>query len=311
MNFSAWSIRNPVGPLLAFAMLLLVGIQAFYALPITRFPNIDVPIIIVSANQPGAAPAELEGQVTKVIEDAVAGVAGVKNINANISDGNATVLVEFRMEVATAKALQDIKDVVDRIKSDLPADVETPNVTQLDIEGQAIMSFAVSSPDMTFQDLSWFVADTIKRSLQGKPGIGRIDVAGGADREVLIELDPIKLDSFGITANAVSGQLRATNTNLGGGRAEFGSGEQAIRTMGDTKDVALLAATPIALPNGHHVTLADLGTVTDGNKELRSFAVAGDTAGRDLLCLPLQRRVRGVCGRGRQCRNRQDHRRPS
>ncbi|MEO8244138.1 MAG: efflux RND transporter permease subunit [bacterium] len=277
MNFSAWSIRNPVGPLLAFALLLLVGIQAFYALPITRFPNIDVPMIIVSANQPGAAPAELEGQVAKVIEDALAGVAGVKNLTTNITDGNATVMVEFRMEVATAKALQDTKDAIDRIKSDLPADVETPNVTQLDIEGQAIMAFAVSSPDMTFQDLSWFVSDTVKRSLQGKPGIGRVDVAGGADREVQIALDPIKLDSFGITANAVSQQLRATNTNLGGGRAEFGGGEQAIRTMGDTKDVALLAATPIALPNGTHVTLSDLGTVTDGSKELRSFAVAGQT----------------------------------
>jgi len=277
MNFSAWSIRNPVGPLLAFALLLLVGIQAFYALPITRFPNIDVPMIIVSANQPGAAPAELEGQVAKVIEDAAAGITGVKNITTNISDGNATVLIEFRMEIATAKALQDTKDAIERIKADLPADVETPDVTQLDIEGQAIMAFAVSSPDMTFQDLSWFVSDTVKRTLQGKPGIGRVDVAGGADREVQVLLDPVKLESFGITANSVSQQVRVTNTNLGGGRAEFGSSEQAIRTIGDAKDVAVLAATPIALPNGTHVTLSDLGSVVDGSKDLRSFAVAGTT----------------------------------
>ena len=191
MNFSAWSIRNPVAPLLAFAMLLLVGIQSFYALPITRFPNIDVPIIMVSAGQPGAAPAELEGQVAKVLEDALAGVSGVKNITTNISDGNATLLVEFRMEVATAKALQDTKDAVDRVTPDLPADVEKPDVLQLDIEGQAILTYAVSSPAMTYQDLSWFVDDTVKRQLQGKPGIGRVDVAGGADREILIALDPI------------------------------------------------------------------------------------------------------------------------
>ena len=277
MNFSAWSIRNPIAPILAFAMLLLVGIQAFNSMPITRFPNIDVPVIIVSANQPGAAPAELEGQVAKVIEDAVAGITGVKNITTSISDGNATVAVEFRMSVATAKALQDTKDAIDRIVADLPADVETPNITQLDIEGQAILTYAVSSPSMTFQDLSWFVTDTVKRSLQGKPGIGRVDVAGGSDREIQILLDPVKLESYGISANSVSGQLRATNTNLGGGRAEFGSGEQAIRTMGDSMDVARLAATPIALPNGTHVTLADLGSVTDTNKELRSFAVSNET----------------------------------
>ena len=277
MNFSAWSIRNPVAPILAFALLMLVGIQAFYSLPITRFPNIDVPVIIVSANQPGAAPAELEGQVAKVIEDAVAGIAGVKNITTSISDGNATVAVEFRMSVATAKALQDTKDVIDRIVSDLPADVEKPNVTQLDIEGQAILTYAVSSPSMTFQDLSWFVTDTVKRSIQGKPGIGRVDVAGGADREIQILLDPVKLESFGITANSVSRQLDATNTNLGGGRAELGSGEQAIRTIGDAKDVAVLAATPIALPNGTYVKLSNLGKIEDSSKELRSYAVSNET----------------------------------
>ncbi|MEI6098319.1 MAG: efflux RND transporter permease subunit [Alphaproteobacteria bacterium] len=277
MNFSAWSIRNPVAPILGFALLLLIGVQSFLSLPITRFPNIDVPVIIVSANQPGAAPAELEGQVAKVIEDATAGIAGVKNITTSISDGNATVALEFRMTVPTAKALQDTKDVVDRIVADLPADVEKPNVTQLDIEGQAILTFAVSSPSMTFQDLSWFVTDTVKRSLQGKPGIGRVDVAGGADREIRVLLDPVKLESFGISANSVSQQLRATNTNMGGGRAEFGTGEQAIRTLGDAKDVALLAAMPIALPNGTHVTLSDLGKIEDTSKELRSFAVANET----------------------------------
>jgi multidrug efflux pump subunit AcrB len=277
MNFSAWSIKNPVAPLLAFAMLLLVGLQSFFALPITRFPNIDVPIVMVSANQPGAAPAELEGQVAKVLEDAIAGVSGVKNITTNISDGNATLLVEFRMEVATIKAVQDTKDAVDRITGDLPADVEKPDVLQLDIEGQPILTYAVSSPAMTFQDLSWFVDDTIKRQLQGKPGIGRVDVAGGADREILIALDPIRLDAHGITASAVSSQLKITNTNVGGGRTEFGAGEQAIRTMGDTKDVARLAMTPIALPNGTNVRLSDLGTVTDTTHELRSFAMSGET----------------------------------
>ncbi|MCW1918000.1 efflux RND transporter permease subunit [Rhodobacter sp. KR11] len=277
MNFSAWSIRNPVAPLLAFAMLLLVGIQSFFALPITRFPNIDVPIIVVSASQPGAAPAELEGQVAKVIEDALAGVAGVKNITTNISDGNATILVEYRMEVETAKALQDTKDAVDRIIADLPADVETPNIVQLDIEGQAILTYAVSSTSMTYQELSIFVDDEIKRSLQGKPGIGRVDIAGGADREILIALDPVRLDSYGITAQAVSGQLKITNTNVGGGRAEFGAGEQAIRTMGDTQDVARLAATPIALPSGTQVRLDHLGTISDTTRELRSYAMSGDT----------------------------------
>ena len=276
MNFSAWSIRNPVAPLLAFVMLMVLGYQAFYALPITRFPNIDVPLVAVSASQPGAAPAEMETQVTKVIEDAVAGITGVKNVSSTITDGISTTGVEFRMEVPTDKAVSDVKDAIDRIRSDLPADVDAPTVTRIDVEGQAIMTFAVTSPNMTFEELSYFVDDVIKRGLQGKAGVGKVDRYGGADREVRIALDPVKLGSLGVTAQSVSQQLKITNTNQGGGRADFGTGEQAIRTMGDAQTVAKLSATPIALPNGRHVVLSDLGSVTDTSKELRSFSRLGE-----------------------------------
>ncbi len=276
MNFSAWSIRNPVAPLLAFVMLMVLGWQSFNALPITRFPNIDVPFMLVQASQPGAAPAEMETQVTKVIEDAVAGISGVKNVQSSISDGVSTTMVEFRMDVMPDKALQDTKDAIDRIKSDLPADVDAPRVVKLDIEGQAILTYAVASPGMTFEELSWFVDDTIKRNLQGKPGVGRVDRFGGADREIQVKLDPLKLDSYGVTAMSVSQQLKMTNTNQGGGRADFGSGEQAIRTIGDAATVARLAATPIALPSGRHVVLSDLGTVIDSTRELRSFSRLGE-----------------------------------
>jgi multidrug efflux pump subunit AcrB len=275
MNFSAWSIRNPVAPLLAFVLLMMLGYQSFNALPITRFPNIDVPLVAVSANQPGAAPAEMETQVTKVIEDAVSGITGVKNVTSSVLDGNSTTAIEFRMEIPTDKAVSDVKDAIDRIKADLPADVEAPNVTRIDVEGQAIMTFAVSSANMTFEELSYFVDDVIKRGLQGKPGVGKVDRYGGADREIRIALDPVKLGSFGVTAQSVSQQLKITNTNQGGGRADFGSGEQAIRTMGDAGDVARLAATPIALPSGRHVVLSDLGSVTDTTAELRSFSRLG------------------------------------
>ena len=272
MNFSAWSIRNPVAPLLAFVILMVVGWQAFNALPITRFPNIDVPIMLVNVSQPGAAPAEMESQVTNKVEDAVAGINGVKNVSSNVSGGNSTTVVEFQMNITAEKALQDVKDTVDAIKADLPADVDTPTVSKLDIEGQAIMTFAVSAPSMTFEEVSYFVDNVIRSELQGRPGVGRVDRYGGADREIRISLDPIKLDSLGITAQSISAQLGLTNTNVGSGQAEFGSGEQAIRTIGDAGTVASLAATPIALPSGRHVVLSDLGAVEDTFEELRSFA---------------------------------------
>ena len=272
MNFSAWSIRNPIAPLLAFVLLVYVGIQSFYTLPITRFPNIDVPIVAVSVTQSGAAPAELEAQVTKEVEDAVAGISGVKDIMSTVTDGSSVTSVLFEIEVPTNQALQDVKDAIDRIRSDLPASVEEPVVTKIDVEGQAIQTFAVSSPDMTMEELSWFVDDKVKRALQGQAGIGKVDRFGGADREVHIDLNADKLDSFGISAADVNRQLRSMNADLGAGRGQIAGAEQAIRTLGDARSVEKLAATMIALPNGRFVRLSDLGAVSDTYEEPRSFS---------------------------------------
>jgi multidrug efflux pump subunit AcrB len=272
MNFSAWSIRNPVAPLLAFFLLMVLGWQSFNSLPITRFPNIDVPLVAVSVAQSGAAPAEMETQITKEIEDAVAGLTGAKRVTSTVTDGLSTTAIEFRMEIPTDKAVQDVKDAVDQIRGDLPGGIEAPIVTRIDVEGQAIMTFSVTAPDMTMEEISWFVDDTVTRALQGRPGIGRVTRIGGADREIRVELDPVKLDSFGVTAQAISAQIAATNTNLGGGKLQLGDGEQAIRTLGDSGTVEALSQTTIALPSGRFVKLTELGQVVDSYEELRSFA---------------------------------------
>ena len=272
MNFSAWSIRNPIAPILAFFILMILGWQSFNALPITRFPNIDVPLVAVSVTQSGAAPAEMETQITKEIEDAVAGINGAKNVTSTVLDGASTTVVEFRMDIPTDKAVQDVKDAIDQIRGSLPSDIDAPIVTRIDVEGAAIMTFAVTAPNMTIEELSWFVDDTITRSLQGRPGIGRVDRYGGAEREIRVELDPIMLSSYGITASSVNQQLRATNTDLGAGRSDIGATEQAIRTLGDAATVQKLADTTIALPSGRFVRVSDLGTVVDTYEELRSFS---------------------------------------
>ncbi len=272
MNFSAWSIRNPVAPLLVFALLLFVGIQAFNKLPITRFPNIDVPLVSIVVTQSGASPSELETQVTKEIEDAVASINGIDEIQSTVTDGQSQTNVMFRMEVPTEQAVQDTKDAIDRIRSNLPANVDEPIVSKVDVEGQAIQTFAVSSPDMTLEELSWFVDDTVKRSLQGQTGIGRVDRYGGADREVRIELNPDRLNAYGITAASVNQQLRGTNVDLGSGRGQVAGAEQAIRVLGDARNVAELANTTIALPNGRFVKVSDLGTIKDTYEEPKSFS---------------------------------------
>jgi multidrug efflux pump subunit AcrB len=271
-NISAWSIRHPVPPILLFFVLMLVGIFAFRALPITQFPNIDVPVVLVSVGQSGATPAELETQVTKKVEDAVAAITGVKHITSTMVDGVSNTGIEFRLEIPTDKALTDVKDAISKIRGDLPSGVNEPIVQRIDVEGQAIQTYAVSAPGMTLEQLSWYVDDVVKRQLQGLAGVGRVDRFGGADREIRIDLNPQKLQALGVTAASINQQLAATNADFGAGRGDVGNHEQAIRTLGGARSLDDLRETKIALPGGRQIKLDDIGTVLDSTSEQRSFA---------------------------------------
>ncbi len=272
LNISAWSIRRPVPAIVLFAVLTLLGVISFMTLPVTRFPNIDIPLISITVVQSGAAPAELESQVTKEVEDAVANITGVKHIMSTVTDGNSTTVIEFRLEINQDRALNDVKDAIDKIRLDLPRDINEPIVQRIDVEGQSILTFAASSPGMTLEQLSWHVDDVIKRQLQGLKGVGRIERYGGVDREIRILLDPDRLLALGITAAEVNNQVRATNVDLGGGRGEVGGQEQAIRTLAGARRVEELAETKIMLAGGRQVRLSDLGQVIDDASEQRSFA---------------------------------------
>jgi hydrophobe/amphiphile efflux-1 (HAE1) family protein len=270
-NVSAYSIRQPVPSIVLFVVLCFLGWMSYTNLPITRFPNIDVPLIQVTMTQAGAAPAELETQITKKVEDAVANITGVKNVVSNLTDGQSTTIVEFRLEVNTDRALNDVKDAIAKIRADLPRNIDEPIIERLDVENQPIMTVAVAAPAMTLEQLSWFVDDTVKRELQGLRGIGRISRNGGVLREIRVSLDANRLMALGITAGDVNRQLRATNVDLAGGRGDVGGQQQSIRTLAGAQTVEELANTKIVLPGGREVRLSDLGTVTDLYEEPKSF----------------------------------------
>ncbi len=270
-NFSAWAIRNPVPPILLFAVLVLLGAISFMRLPVTKFPNIDIPVIAVQVTQGGATPAELETQVTKEIEDAVANITGVKHVQSTVTDGASVTAIEFRLEIDTDRAVNDVKDAIDKIRADLPRTVDEPIVSRIDVEGQSILSYAASSPGMTLEQLSWHVDDVVKRQLLGLKGVGKVERYGGVNREIRIQLDPDRLLAYGITAADVNRQVRSTNVDLGSGRGEVAGQEQAIRVLAGARRVETLAATKIDLNNGRQVRLSDLGKVTDDASEQRSF----------------------------------------
>ena len=272
INISAYSIRKPIPAILLFIVLCLVGIVSFAQLPVTRFPNIDIPVISVTVTQSGAAPAELETQVAKRIEDTLAGVTGVKRITSSLTDGRSNTIAEFQLEVNVEKAVNDVKDAIAKVRAELPKTADEPIVEKIDVEGQAILTYAVAAPSMTLEQLSWHVDDVVKRQLQGAKGVGRVERIGGVAREIRITLDPDRLNSLGITASEVNRQLRSTNVDLAGGRGQVGGQEQTIRTLGGARSISDLAATKIILSGGREVRLSELGEVTDAFEEPRSFA---------------------------------------
>ena len=285
-NISAWSIRRPVPSLVLFLVLMALGYFSFGQLPVTRFPNVDVPIVQVRVYQPGAAPSELEVQVTKKIEDAIAGVNGLKHQTLAITEGSSITTVEFHLEVNQDRALNDVKDAIGRIRSELPRTIEEPIVTRVEIEGLPIVTYAARAPGMTPEELSWFVDDVVMRALRGVKGVSQIERQGGVDREIRIALDPDRLQAYAITAGDVNRQLRATHVDLAGGRGDIGGREQAIRTLAGKQSVADLAATTIALPKGRKVRLDQLGTVTDATAEQRTFAALD---GRPVVAFAISR----------------------
>lgn len=271
INISAWSIRRPVPAIVLFAVLMLLGLLSFKQLPVTRFPNIDIPLISITITQSGAAPAELETQVTKIVEDSVANITGVKHITSTLTDGTSSTVIEFKLETNTDRALNDVKDAIAKVRGDLPRTIDEPVIERIDVEGQAILTFAATSPGMTLEQLSWHVDDVVKRRLQATKGVGRVERYGGVDREIRVNLDPDKLLAYGISAADVNKQVAATNVDLGSGRGEVGGQEQAIRTLAGARQVTALADAKIILAGGREVRLKDLGTVVDGASEQRAF----------------------------------------
>jgi HAE1 family hydrophobic/amphiphilic exporter-1 len=278
INFSAWAIRNPVPPVVMFVVLIFLGWMSFLNLPVTRFPNIDVPVVAITITQSGAAPSELETQITRRVEDAVANLTGVKNVTSTITDGQTVTAIEFRLEVDPDRALNEVKDAIAKIRAELPRTIDEPIIERVNVESQPIVTYGASAPQMTLEQLSWHVDDVVRRELQGLAGVGRVERIGGVEREIQISLDPDRLMSLGITAGEVNRQLRATSVDLAGGRTEVAGQEQSVRTLASARSIDELAATRIILAGGREVRLSDLGRVADGFVEPRSFArLDGDT----------------------------------
>ncbi|MDB9412896.1 efflux RND transporter permease subunit [Microcystis aeruginosa] len=272
-NISNWSIKNPIPTILISLVMALMGYIAFLGLGIDRSPNIDIPAVIITVNQPGAGPEELETQVTKKVEDAVAALGNIDQITSTVNEGSSTTTVNFILGTNSDRATNDVRNAIAQIRQDLPQDTNDPIVQRLEFAGGAVMNYTISSPKRSIAELSDLVDRQIGRALTGVPGVARVDRVGGVDREVRVDLDPGRLIAYGITATAVNDQIRSFNINLPGGRSEIGGSEQTVRTLGSAETIEDLRNYQISLPNGDTVPLSNLGTVSDSSSDPRQMAL--------------------------------------
>ena len=274
MNVSAWSIRHPVPAILLFALLTLIGLMAFRALGVQNFPDIELPTVIVSAGLEGADPTQLETEVARKIEDKVATLGGVEHIRTTLTDGSASIQVEFDIDKDTEEALNDVRNAVDSVRADLPQDMTDPVVSKVTTSGAAILTYTVASERMDEQALSWFVDNEVAKALLAVEGVGKVARLGGVDREIHVDLDSARMQALGVTAGDISAQLKRVQQDASGGRGDIGGAVQSVRSLGAVETVDGIADLVIPLADGRRVRLGDLGQVSDGAAERRAFARA-------------------------------------
>ncbi|MBA3669732.1 MAG: efflux RND transporter permease subunit, partial [Sphingomonas sp.] len=271
-NISSWCIRNPVPPIVLFVGLMLAGLITFAGMQVNNNPDIDFPAATIDVVQPGAAPAEMESQVTQRIESAVRGVSGVDEINSSVREGNSSTFVQFEIGTPTDRAVNDVRNAISQIRSNLPDGILEPQVTRVDFAGDPIIYAGASTTDMSLEELSWYVDNTVARRLLSVEGVAAVERTGGVDRRILVVLDPTALQAQGVTASQVNAQLRQSNINAPGGQAQIAGSQQSVRVLGNARDAYQLSQTQIALPGGRFVRLADLGEVKDSYAEQKTRA---------------------------------------
>ncbi|MEE2916060.1 MAG: efflux RND transporter permease subunit, partial [Pseudomonadota bacterium] len=285
-NISAWSIRNPVPSIVLFMMLTVAGIVSFIRMDINQEPDIDFPAVTVTITQPGAAPSELENQVTQRVEAAVRTLEGVDEIQSFVSEGQSTTFVQLAIGTPVDRAVNESRDAVTQIRAQLPDGILEPQVQRVKINDNDLGSFTAVGTDMTLEQLSWYIDNTVAKELLSVPGMGSVERNGGVSREIRVILDPAKLASYGLTASQINQQLRQVNLNAAGGRAEIAGAEQSVRVLGNAATAYDLSQTQIAIGNGRTIRLSDVATVRDLYAEQRSAAAVD---GRPALSFDFKR----------------------
>ncbi len=270
-NISTWAICNPIPVVVLFLVLTVTGIINFHKIPINSEPDMKYPAVNVTVNLDGASPDELEKSVTIPIEDALAGMAGVRHTTSVISEGSSVTTVEFTLETDTDRAVNDVRNTISQIKDNLPGDISFPVVDRMDTEGGALGYYVIMSPGLNQTELSRFIDEQVTHAILGVSGVQQVKRLGGEKQEIRVELNASKLEEYGISADQISRQLAQTNANIPAGRLNIQSDmEMSIRVLGSQPDIISFGDLPISLGDGRKIKLSECANIYDGHGEIRT-----------------------------------------
>jgi hydrophobic/amphiphilic exporter-1 (mainly G- bacteria), HAE1 family len=270
-RISSWAIKQPLIPVIFFLALLLAGLVAYHKLPVNQMPNVQIPTASVSISLPGAAPKELESQVTRRVEAALSNVGNIKHIRSYIADGVSNTEVEFHLGTDINQAMAAIRDQVVSIRPLLPQGIQEPSVQKIEADYKPLMSYSINSEKASLEQSAWFLDNAVMHSLMAIKGIAKIQPQGTVTREFQIELDPAKLRNYGLSIDMVNSQVQQNVLDLPAGKLQASDHEALIRVASANLSLDYLAHLRIALTDGRYVSLHDLGSVRDGSSQSKQL----------------------------------------
>lgn len=261
------AVERPVTILMIILALVILGAQGYRSLKVDRYPSIVVPFVSVVTSWPGAAPVDVEQQVVKPVEDAVAGISGVDTIQSTASQGSGSTQIRFLQNVDSNQAATDVERAIGRIRGQLPSDAGEPSIIKADISAQSIMNITLSGPQ-TLEELFYSADQDITPRLLAVPGVAGVNVNGGLQPEVQVQIDPVKMRAFGLSLSKVQQVLTAENADIPAGTVTTGDNNIPVRSVGRFKNVEeiqnlIISTTP------QRVQMKDLATVVETHKDIQ------------------------------------------
>src|SRR6185503_4604267 len=275
---AALCVKRPVFATVLILSLTVIGIFSFTRLGIDRFPKIDFPTVLITTVQPGAAPEQIETEITDKIEEAVNTISGIDELRSVSSEGVSQVIISFLLSKDTNVAAQEVRDKVNSVLPQLPRTIQQPRVDRLDPDAAPVLSIAVSA-NRPIRDITEYADKVLRRQLESVGGVGQVLVLGGRQRQINVWLNADRLRGHNLTVTDVARALQAQNVDIPGGRVDQGPQSLTLRTRGRVQSVAEFNDLVIREKDGHPVRIGDVALVEDGEADVETAAnVDGEAA---------------------------------